>query len=489
MKKNFLKQLTSVLFMVLIVICCVSLAGCKDKDDDPEEPGVEGTTDGEGGEDDGTTDGDGDGTGTDGDDNQPSTEYRQLTCTQAAEEALALASGKEGTEIVVVTGYVTSTDRIVSEKNAPKMQQCLYVGDVKGSNAQTLYIYWGTLVTERGTNPITVGAKITLTGKLMNYGGTTAEMANPDIVVVEEGDAVPEITDGGVKTCAEAKALGDAMDLKNPGTVKYHITGFVTSTVNNNEVKDNKETFWIADEEPTDEDAAKSVKVLQVYKGTLEAKRNGKPVTFGAKVTVVGFLEKYNNSTDGDFVEVVNGDIEVLTEGKTLQDIPDAGNKGDYSNPYTVDEALALFSGSSEATSAKTGMIKLAQGYVEGYIVGQLANTSYSEGSIEQVAPFTADQTNILIATSASETDKTKGAKMLLVKIKKDTAPYTSLNLGLNNSNVGKKVRVYGVLTKGYGTAIICNTTQSSGAYKNGIDYAVLDPDGTATEIGTKPQQ
>ena len=112
---------------------------------------------------------------------EPQLDSIHATCAEAKDAALALASGASSTEIYVVEGYVQSAgyDATISKGQ----QKWFWIDDTK-SGSKVLEAYWCNV--PDGTTPVPVGAKIRLTGKLMNYNGTVAEIKNGDIEILEQ---------------------------------------------------------------------------------------------------------------------------------------------------------------------------------------------------------------------------------------------------------------------------------------------------------------
>ena len=136
---------------------------------------------------------------------------------------------------------------------------------------------------------------------------------------------------------------------------------------------------------------------------------------------------------------------------------PVVGGEGDgtEASPYNVTAAIAKASASGV--------------YVKGFIVGYVSGLSYDEGCV-----FSSDtctmKTNVLIAASASETDRTKCMPVQL--------PFgdirTGLNLSDNKANIGQKVVLYGNIENYFRVPGVKSVT-----------YAKLGD----KEIGTKPSQ
>ena len=129
------------------------------------------------------------------------------------------------------------------------------------------------------------------------------------------------------------------------------------------------------------------------------------------------------------------------------------GHNGSYSNPYTVEDAIAAGSGSGV--------------YVKAYIVGYVSGQVLAEG-----AHFTADgcdvKTNLLIADSPSETNVNNCMPVQLPS----GAVRTGLNLHDNPNNLGKQVLLYGNIEKYFGATGL-----------KSVSYAEIN----GTSIGSKP--
>lgn len=108
------------------------------------------------------------------------------TAVTCAEAAALMPSSTNGvtTETYIVTGYVTTTDGKIS-----KEQQCFWMDDAPGST-KTIQGYWCNLPEGEKDVALTVGDKITVTGKIMNYNGSP-EIKNGDVAVLERAGATP----------------------------------------------------------------------------------------------------------------------------------------------------------------------------------------------------------------------------------------------------------------------------------------------------------
>lgn len=114
--------------------------------------------------------------------------------------------------------------------------------------------------------------------------------------------------------------------------------------------------------------------------------------------------------------------------------------------PYSVTEIIAL-APTSTTVATKTGV------WTKGYIVGYY-NSTPNPAIVEAVAPFT-DDVNIMLAASATETDK---SKMLSIQVPLG-AVRTALGLKTTPANFGKQILIYGDIMKYNTFAGVKNTT------------------------------
>ena len=124
-----------------------------------------------------------------GGDTPPVGDVISVTCAEAVQQANALADGGTSTETYAVTGYITQVIGEVSTKTGSP-QQSFWMADTK-DGGKVFEGYWANLPS--GVSALTVGMKVTMTGKLMKYvnnttGEVTPEIKNGDIVILEQGD-------------------------------------------------------------------------------------------------------------------------------------------------------------------------------------------------------------------------------------------------------------------------------------------------------------
>ena len=123
--------------------------------------------------------------GGDGGETPPVGDVINVTCAEAAQLVDGLSNGGTSTETYAVTGYITETDGKISRN-----QQIIWMADTK-DGGKVFEGYWANLPS--GVSALTVGMKVTMTGKLMKYvnnttGEVTPEIKNGDIVILEQGD-------------------------------------------------------------------------------------------------------------------------------------------------------------------------------------------------------------------------------------------------------------------------------------------------------------
>ena len=110
----------------------------------------------------------------------PPIETIYATCAEAKTAAMALGSGETSADIYVVEGYVQSAG--YSSEISKGQQKYFWIDDTP-SGGKVLEAYWCNV--PDGQTPVPVGAKIRLTGHLMNYNNSIAEIKNGDIEILE----------------------------------------------------------------------------------------------------------------------------------------------------------------------------------------------------------------------------------------------------------------------------------------------------------------
>ncbi len=236
-----------------------------------------------------------------------------MTCAEAKQATFDnLQSGETGTDSVAVTGYVTNTNGSIS-----RGQQTFWLDDEQGTT-QTFQAYWCNM--PDGENPLNRGDKVTIKGFLMNYNGTTAEMKNGDVVILERMSVVLDTIDLSV---CEIIAEGEAMSNRAVSDDYFRVAGRVVAVEMTNETY-MQETFWM--------ECADDQKRFEAYYVTLQGTEFAQ---VGDSVLVLGKLTNYNGT-----IEISNGKAWVIDEESYLTvaqimtiydsvDLPD-------SNTYTV---------------------------------------------------------------------------------------------------------------------------------------------------------
>ncbi|MCM1029148.1 MAG: DUF6359 domain-containing protein [Pseudoflavonifractor sp.] len=136
-----------------------------------------------------------------------------------------------------------------------------------------------------------------------------------------------------------------------------------------------------------------------------------------------------------------------IGEGSSTPSTPDnpdapGDGSGTEASPYTVAQAITLY-GKGGATDV----------YVSGYIVGSVDGQSIQSGA--HFSTEAASATNILLASSASETDIDKCIPVQLPS----GVVRSALNLAANPANLGKKVTLKGNIEKYFGVAGLKSTS------------------------------
>ena len=145
-------------------------------------------------------------------------------------------------------------------------------------------------------------------------------------------------------TCAEAAAAAALLEHNVPGTDSVAVTGYVTNT--DGTISRGQQTFWLDDEKG-------DKKTFEGYWCNLpqEMADAGTPLNVGDKVTISGYLLRYDNTKDGKIVsttyEMKNGDVVVLERATVKIDtIPatvcEAIEEGESLNDGDVSEEVYI---------------------------------------------------------------------------------------------------------------------------------------------------
>lgn len=161
---------------------------------------------------------------TGGGNDQPAGNATEITCAKAVEICNGLEDKAETAELYTITGYITDTDGKISRN-----QQVFWMADTK-DGGKVFEAYWANIPDP--TKALPVGTKVKMTGKLMRYG-TTAEMKNGDVVVLEAGNGNTGGNDNTGDNTGSSEGLsinGTTVTLTAPGVTAGRET--VVLTVN-----------------------------------------------------------------------------------------------------------------------------------------------------------------------------------------------------------------------------------------------------------------
>ena len=160
------------------------------------------------------------------------TEGQEITCAQAKEYALSLASGATGDITVTVVGYVT--DLFSNGKT--------FWMDDKSGSAKTVQAYMFKTLTP-ATKELETGAKVKVTGKMTNYNGNTAEIKDGAVEIIEGGKDIVTTE----ATVAEALTAAKALEQNKTSEATYAITGYISDIVEEFKADKGNMSFWMAD--------------------------------------------------------------------------------------------------------------------------------------------------------------------------------------------------------------------------------------------------
>lgn len=235
------------------------------------------------------------GSGDDGGGGTEDEDAISVSCVIAAQMTADLPDNTSSAETYAITGYITKVIGAVSTKYGTP-QQSFWMAD-KMADGEVFQAYYANL--PEGVSEFTVGMKVKITGKLLNYknanGGGAAEMKNATVVILEEGGGgeTPPVGDVQHITIAEFLAKADV-------NTTYELTGTVSNITNT--------TYG-------NFDLVEDGSSIYIY-GLLDL--NGQKQKFaslgieeGDKVTLTGKYKLYNNKpeiADAQFVSVVKGD-------------------------------------------------------------------------------------------------------------------------------------------------------------------------------------
>ncbi len=281
-------------------------------------------------------------------------------------------------------------------------------------------------------NPGNLGKVVTLQGKLQKYFGIAGLKETSAYKIDGSGSDTPTPPAGGEGDGTQANPYNCAkvIALNNPGGEAW-VEGYIVGVINydNNSSLETATpttvTTCIAIADSPAETSKDKCVAVQLPVGDIRTALNlaANPSNLGKKVKLKGSLEKYFGIAGLKAVSA----YELDGEGPDTPDTPTPpATGGTEDTPYTVDQVLAL---GNPGTSAWT----------EGYIVGWTDNGTFN-------AHFNADNANaanLLLAASATETDPDK---CVPVQLKSGTEIRAQLNLLDNPGNLGKKIKIEGLL-------------------------------------------
>lgn len=264
-------------------------------------------------------------------------------------------------------------------------------------------------------------------------------------------------------TIAQAREIAGALASEATTGTKYYVMGYVKKLHSKN--ADGISQYGNASFYMEDVKGANSSDDFLAYqvKGINGAEiKNADAVAVGDFVVIYGELTNYNGTleTVGKGAAYIWKSTNPNVQGGDQPNPGDVTGDGSEENPFTAADVIAL-------NNAKTGKY-----YVKAYIVGQIKGDGKSINDAEFTAPFTANEkgtnTNILVAATATASDK---AEVVPVQLPTG-ALRDGLNLIQNENLLGQEVIIYGSLEKYFGQAGIKTPT-----------YAKIGD----KELGTKP--
>lgn len=363
----------------------------------------------------------------------------EITCAKAVEICNSLEDKTESNETYTVTGYITETNGEISRE-----QQTFWMADTK-DGGKVFEGYWANIPDP--TKALPVGTKLKMTGKLMRYG-TTPEMKNGNVVVLEMGDGNEEGNDTPDEPQGEAKGDGTLENpfnavaannyAKNGGSeseFKY-VKGKISNVKSIDVSKYERAQYYIS------EDGSTSSEQFYIYNGYYLDKKaftSNDQIKVGDEVIVYGKIVTYNGST-----------IEMAADNYIVSHNSNTGNGGSEEeiNPGTGDNNNDVLT-VAQAIANNSG-----KAWVEGYIVGWIDGMTLSSGA--KFDNEATAKTNLLVADSANETNV---SNCIPVQLPSGDAR-NALNLQDNPSNYGKKVKLYGSLEKYFGAPGLKSVTK-----------------------------
>ena len=234
------------------------------------------------------------------------TPNQEITCAQAKEYAMSLEAGATGDIPVVVVGYITD---LFSNKITFWM-------DDKQGTTKTFQAY-----SIKSVSPVYLGlqngAKVKVSGYVTNYSGTTPELKNGVVEIVEGGEQLATTE----ATVAEALAVAQALAQNASSESVYAITGYISDIVESFKADKGNMSFWMSDNLGEDPQEFQAFRVSCTEE--LAAKlRPGAKVKVTAKVT---HFHQDAKPAEGDQPEKPERTIYETAQGGTVELLAESG--------------------------------------------------------------------------------------------------------------------------------------------------------------------
>lgn len=376
-----------------------------------------------------------------------------ITVAKALEVASALADGQE------VEAYTKGIVASITELSTSFGNATYTIKDAEGTTTFSVFRGYGLNGAKfTAEDELLVGAEVIVFGKLVNYMGNTPQYTTGSKIMSykapQAGGEEPEEPESpSIESSLEspitaAAALEFAKTLTADQQVEAYVKGIV-ATISNLSTDFGNATYTIKDAEGTE--------TFSIYRGY---GLNGDKFTsedqlkVGAEVIVFGKIVNYMGNTP----QITTGSKIVSYVAPEEPENPETPTIGTKDEPYTVANVVEL---SSDFTS--NGKV-----WVVGYIAGV-----YAGGSISDAVFSTEDietKTNLILAPTAETTDYNI---CIPVQLPSKSTAREELNLVDNPSNFGKKVLIYGNLTKYFS---VCGLKDTS-------DYEFVNEDSSSAEL------
>ncbi len=361
-----------------------------------------------------------------------------ITVAKALEVASALADGQE------VEAYTKGIVASITEVSTSFGNATYSIKDAEGTTTFSVFRGYGLDGNKfTSEDELLVGAEVIVYGKLVNYKGNTPQYNTGSKIVSykapqtggeePEEPETPSIESSLESPITVTAALEFAKTLTTDQQVEAYVKGIV-ATISDLSTSFGNATYTIKDAEGTE--------TFSIYRGYgLDGNKftSEDELKVGAEVIVFGKIVNYMGNTP----QITNGSKIVSYVAPEEPENPDAPTIGTKDIPYTVAEVVAL-----KPSFTSTGKV-----WVEGYIAGV-----YTSGSLNS-AVFTTEgieaKTNLVLAPTAETTDYTICVPVQLP----NNSIRENLNLVDNPSNLGKKVLLYGNLTKYFGVCGLKDTS------------------------------